>query len=205
MWTRRGVLQGCVGIAGALAFSLNLSALRRDPSVRRNIGTTRAVFDRDFPEALLFGRAARDLGISTHAISGDVTSVWYDDLYFHWQRGSAVVAGLTGSSALFCLERLAWDSGYRVFLRVDHERSSDGTVKHEFHGPCELLPAIAQLLQRSDWGEPMAELLARCPVATASCTSSALPRTPSRSPSWSEPLVSWIIAPRSTSPRSALT
>lgn len=142
--------------------------------------------------------------MATQAISGDVTSLWYDDLYFRWRNGFAVIAGLTGASALFCLEELAWDAGHGVVLRVDHTREADGRVRHVFRGAEELLlPRVVEpIARRSDWGAEMARLAMCCPGTSNGCTSRDMAGTPDPSSPWSEPLVSWVIAPRSVAYRS---
>jgi hypothetical protein len=159
----------------------------------------RAIFDAEFVAGRAFANAARALGMTTHAISGDVTSLWYTDLYFCWQRGSTVIAGLTGASALFCLEKLAWDAGHRVVLRVDHAPLEGGGVKHTFRGPREMLDSSFPLPRnrRAHWGAGMARLAMQCPASTARRESCAIVTPSSSADLWCEPLVSWVIAPRS--------
>ena len=106
---------------------------------------------------------------------------------------------MTGVSALFCLERLAWDVGRRVVLRVNHTRAPNGTVSHEFHGPeRSLASAVERLAVYADWGSCMAELAVSslCADETGRSVAHALGSTPARAAEWSEPLASWIIAPR---------
>lgn len=80
----------------------------------------RVLFDQRFPASREFGRAAQWQGQNVQAFDGDVTHIWYHDLYPRWQRGPAAIAGLTAHGALFCLERLAWDVGMRVTYREEH-------------------------------------------------------------------------------------
>lgn len=164
----------------------------------------RAVFDADFAAARSFAATAQALGMPTQPILGDVTSLWYDDLYFRWQTGLTVIAGLTGVSALFCLEELAWDAGHGVVLRVDHTRAANGSVQHDFRGAEELLlPRVVEPIAKCpDWGAEMARLAMRCPDTSDGCRSRALAGISDRSAPWSEPLVSWVIAPRSVAYRS---
>lgn len=145
MTNRREFLQRCMATGGVLAAAPLLAVeLFPTPSVNPLV-PSRAIYDEGFPEARAFARAARDTGLTTHVFAGDVTRLWYDDLYFQWRDSNVVITGMTGASALFCLEKLAWDAGHRVIQRVDHRQA-----------------ATARAIQP-----------------------------------WSEPLVSWVIAPRS--------
>jgi hypothetical protein len=56
-------------------------------------------------------------GIPIHGIRGDITALWYHDLYFHWRNEPTPIAGITTSESLFCLELLARDAGLRVTSR----------------------------------------------------------------------------------------
>lgn len=145
MTNRREFLQRCMATGGVLA-AAPLFAVELFPTQSVNsLAPSRAIYDAGFAEARAFARAARDSGMTTDAFSGDVTRLWYDDLYFKWRDGSVVITGMTGASALFCLEKLAWDASHRVLHRLDHKQT-----------------AAARAVQP-----------------------------------WSEPLVSWVIAPRS--------
>ncbi len=105
-----------------------------------------------------------------HAIEGDVTDVWYRDLYPRWKRSPAAIAGLTDYAAAFCLERLAWDFGMRTVFRADHEIRSESDA-----GP-RIARAIAEL---------PAGLRAVAPLGPA----------PERLNGGSPLLVAWMIAP----------
>lgn len=68
------------------------------------------------------GEAARLSGPSaprTYVIDGDVTALWYHTLDGIWRRPGFVLAGITGTDALFVLERLAVDRGRRVISRKE--------------------------------------------------------------------------------------
>lgn len=195
MSTRREFLEGCAAAAGMSATFPLGAGLEPDGIDYGRLLPQQAIFDRDFAEARSFARAVRARRIATQAISGDVTSLWYNDLYFRWRDGSVVMAGLTGRSALFCLEQLAWDAGHRVLLRVDHMQTADGTVEHAFHGTEEFVSSARRLAQWEDWGARMANLLMH-PHGVCRSASLALVETPIPSSPWSEPLASWVIAPK---------
>jgi hypothetical protein len=191
---RREFLQGCFAVTGGLAASRAFAGAAFES---RRLEPQVAIFDEGFAEGRAFAKAASALGMSTRAISGDVTALWYDDLYFRWQKHSAVVAGLTGASALFCLEKLAWDAGHRVVLRIDHTRNADGGVTHTFAGPSELLSSFTSLQARHpDLGVRVAQLITQCPVGRAGHAQRAVVSSSGAANAWCEPLVSWVIAPR---------
>lgn len=52
-------------------------------------------------------------------IGGDVTPLWTGTLDEAWRGRGFVVAGTTGSDALFVLEQLAWSRGRRVIDRSE--------------------------------------------------------------------------------------
>lgn len=68
-------------------------------------------------------------------IEGNVTEVWFDELYYHWQKRSRTTVGLTGQSDFFILKSLARDQGYRVLYE---ERTGDliswALVPHTLRG-----------------------------------------------------------------------
>ena len=52
-------------------------------------------------------------------IGGDVTKLWTGLLDDAWRQPGFIVAGTTGSDALFVLEQLAWGRGRRVVERTE--------------------------------------------------------------------------------------
>ena len=80
-----------------------------------------ALFDRRFAAARKFAQTTRAQGISTRAITSDVTWVWFNELHPLWKQRPVAIAGLTTYAPLFCLERLAWDHGMRVIQRDQHD------------------------------------------------------------------------------------
>jgi hypothetical protein len=86
----------------------------------------KAIFDKRFPASLMFADEMTRRGITVHGISGDVTSLWYHDLYFTWKDRPVQIVGLTTKESLFCLEILARDAGYRA---TKHKILADGLVQ----------------------------------------------------------------------------
>jgi hypothetical protein len=77
------------------------------------------IFDERFPASAARARQLAGAGTPLHGITGDVTSLWYRDLYFAWQKRPVPIAGVTTRESLFCLEMLARDSGLSVIERHD--------------------------------------------------------------------------------------
>ena len=85
----------------------------------------KVLYDTRFPASVAFARRAAARGFALHAIAGDMTRFWYDDLYHRWREAPTAIAGLTAHGALFCLERLAWEHRMRVVYR----REQPGAVQ----------------------------------------------------------------------------
>jgi hypothetical protein len=155
----------------------------------------KVVYDARFSAGVEFAQRASALGHAVHAIDGDMTRFWYDDLYHRWQRGAAAIAGLTARGALFCLEQLAWDQRMRVVFRAEHSISPDGCVAHRFEGAPALLSSAIAAASEPGWAAAMAGIVGQCSPARAErATASAITNRASTSPI-GEPLFSWVIAP----------
>jgi hypothetical protein len=153
------------------------------------------LYDTRFPASVAFARRAAIRGLAVHAMAGDMTRFWYDDLYHRWQQGPAAIAGLTAHGAVFCLERLAWEQRMRVVYRGEHSPAADGGVVHRFEGPARLTSAAAAATAEAAWSAALADVVVACPkgrVQQRAAESSTA--RPARAPS-SEVLFSWVIAP----------
>jgi hypothetical protein len=197
MTNRRQFLQ--IGIAAsALPFATQAARAAGVETRADRIDTLelyKVVYDKRFPESAAFARHATKLGVPTHAIEGDMTKLWYDDLFHRWARAPVAIAGLTAHGALFCLERLAWDQRMRVVFRAEH-RPNGSSVDHEISGPASMLVDACGAVARADWSERMADIVAQCPsgrveIASRSVTSGAAADAVQRE----ESLYSWVIAP----------
>ena len=146
MVNRRRVLQGGIAVTSLpIVSSIAWGAVPEPP-----LAFYRIVFDERFEAGRRFGAEAQRLGAPVHAIQGDITSLWYDDLYLRWRNhGPAPIAGLTAHGALFCLERLAWDAGMRVVYRADE---------------AEMLRAASGLRDAQDWSCYAASIVLGCPA-----------------------------------------
>jgi hypothetical protein len=121
MTSRRDVLR--MGVAGAVLLPLaspkaSAPATTRSPDMLDNLDNVyRVIFDERFPASVAFALDVNRRGIPIHGIRGDITALWYHDLYFHWRNEPTPIAGITTSESLFCLELLARDAGLRVTSR----------------------------------------------------------------------------------------
>jgi len=83
-------------------------------------------------EARAFGAALAARGASVRAVpEGDVTALWRESIGPAWRQGPTVVAGLTRSPALFCLEQLGWGLGRRVVFCAEHLVWAGRPVRHK--------------------------------------------------------------------------
>jgi hypothetical protein len=157
----------------------------------------KTIYDARYRAGRAFAARAQALGASLQRIDGDITDFWYIDLDLRWKQGPVAIAGLTDTSALFCLEQLAWGAGrLRVVYRADHRRHLDGTVTHRLPTPLDAtVPALEA--DPAEWGRRAAELIAFKPVPSRAEAPSSGGNALSQdsSDTTAEHLVSWIIAP----------
>jgi hypothetical protein len=142
-------------------------------------------------EARAFGAALAASGAPVHSVpDGDVTSLWRESIGPAWRNTPTVVAGLTRSPVLFCLEQLGFAHGRRVVFFAEHSASARPVHK--------ILRATGQAadegeLSRSGplWPGRLASLVA------IQSTLANYPRTgPTEINTAPSPqLISWIIAP----------
>ena len=155
----------------------------------------KVLYDTRFAASVAFARRAEARGVAVHAMTGDMTPFWYDDLYHRWRQEPVAIAGLTAHGALFCLERLAWEQRMRVVYRGEHTTVAGGCIAHRFEGPARLATAAAEATVDVGWASALADVVAECPRAReqASVAQSSTMRVDATAPS--EPLFSWVIAP----------
>jgi hypothetical protein len=158
----------------------------------------KAVYDLRFPASRAFASELQNLGVAVHSIKGDITDLWFHDLYARWKQGPAAIAGLTAQGPLFCLERLAWDHQMRVVFRVDHDYKS-GQMEHALAVPESMARRAAKGCARGDeWPQAMGHLVAHCPAQLTSSEAQAVRATitaPGFAVDRDQTLISWVIAP----------
>jgi hypothetical protein len=193
MTSRREVLKA--GLAASAVLPLHLradSAVDRVPT--ESVTLYKVLYDTRFPAGVAFARRAAARGLSVHAIAGDMTRFWYDDLYHRWRQGPVAIAGLTAHGALFCLERLAWEQRMRVVYRGEHAAAPGGCVAHRFEGAAELTSAAAAATANAAWPAALADIVAECPSGRVQRVQErSLTARADAAPS--ETMYSWVLAP----------
>jgi hypothetical protein len=130
MVSRRTILQGAVAATSfPIISSVAWPTTAGEPNAALDHRSLyKVLVDQRFAAARALGREAEWRGETVHAFDGDVTDIWYHDLYHRWQRGRAPIAGLTTYGAMFCLEHLARDVRMRLVHRVEHRYSGHETL-----------------------------------------------------------------------------
>lgn len=197
MASRREFLQ-----MGVAALTLPISAhaaLSQAPSIVESEPAAtplyKIVFDERFPSSREFADEAERLGISTYGIKGDMTDLWYHDLYARWKKQPVAIAGMTAHGAIFCLERLAWDQRMRVVFRADHRFRAGGSIEHALSGPTSMLRRAATLSNETNWATEMANLVTRCPENRSQSSLANVIGPTEKHADDPEHLISWLIAP----------
>ena len=189
-----GVAAMALPISAGAGLSLAGSAWSGEPAP---MSFYKVVFDERFAAGRAFAGEARQLGLPTHGIRGDVTNLWFHDLSARWKQGPAPIAGLTQKAALFCLDLLARDQRMRLVFLGEHARQSQGRVEHVLAGPPEVMRQAAGLDESGpEWARQIATLMNRFPGNQPQTGSPALVAPLVGPGDDSEHLVSWVIAPR---------
>lgn len=160
----------------------------------RSLALYKAIYDSGHAEGRAFAAQMARHGVAATAITGDITALWYDDLYHRWKDGPAPIAGLTDPRALFCLETLAHDIRMRVVFRSEYRPGPAGTMEHRAQGPRPLVETAA-MLGPDGWGAGMARLVSTCAIAPARAPGTATARACEAPSPAAEALVAWVIAP----------
>jgi hypothetical protein len=190
MTNRRELLKA--GLAAALPLAASATAA---PSEQPEaVALYKILCDTRFPASVAFATRVAEHGHAVHAMQGDMTRFWYDDLYHRWRERPAAIAGLTAHGALFCLEQLARDQRMRVVFRAEHTVAASGCVAHAVEGPAALVERAADTAVDRAWAEAMADLAMQCPRRrTPRVTAHIETATAVLSPA-TESLYSWVIA-----------
>lgn len=179
---------------GAVPLASELQA--RAMAASRGLPLYAAVLDERFAEALRFGQAARERGLATRGVHGDMTDLWNLELHALWKEHPVPLAGLTAYAALFCLEQLAWDHRMRIVYHAAHQVLANGTVEHLVSAP-EEVAVFAAPRGLADWPEDLASMIAH--IERQSGWSGLPPARRAAPPlDWAAPPVltlhSWVIA-----------
>jgi hypothetical protein len=183
------------GVALSVASSPALSAWSGTFAATTILRLEHFVFDNRFAFAVAVAQYAARAAVHPAETAGDLTALWYDRLDLEWRRAPAALAGVTTQAGLFVLETLAADHGMRVIYRGRHGLLQDGVVGHSLTGPAALVAQPFAGSAISDCARRLGSAMTRCPIGavTAQCEFT----TPAdHSAAHSEPLFSWVIAPR---------
>lgn len=203
MTTRREFLQAGLA-ASALPIAAGVFTPDKPTTADSSVTTDRpaplafytAVFDERFPDSVAFAAEMRRRGIATRGIIGDMTDLWYRELYPQWKKEPVPIAGLTAHGPLFCLERLAWDHRMRVVFRGEHQYRPDGCVEHVISAPEAVHRDAASLASAGlDWSIHIAGLVGRCSRDRLETRPAIVTRLGEPIRVDQEPLFSWVIAP----------
>jgi hypothetical protein len=127
---RREFLQGAVWAALPVVVGAPLLPTAARAAVPRTFPMV--LIDDRHAEARAFGTALAAWGALVHAVpKGDVTALWRESIGPAWRQAPTVVAGLTRSPALFCLEQLGWELGRRVVFCAEHLVWAGRPVRHK--------------------------------------------------------------------------
>ena len=181
------------GAAGASLFPPMAAA-----SEPRFLRLDRFVFDHRFPEGVEIGRIVADQGLRRTGFSGDLSHLWYDCLDLEWKNQPRALAGVTTRDALFVLETLAADHRMRVVYRGVHEAPLDGYATHSLTGPKSLLACATPGGEAGSWETHIGRAMTRCPLGAPVAGELSLVTRVHAPTSRMAPLVSWIIAPRTS-------
>ena len=188
-------LSALPAIAGS---SLSLAATVAGNRAGTGHASHLVLVDARYPQSRNVATRVSLAGAAVHALAdGDVTQIWLERIGPAWQRGPAVVAGLTARPALFCLEQLALSSGLRVVFHAEHIVRADGQTEHSVlrgaENVCLSSSELSDAGQR--WNARIADVLAtyRPQAARARFGRSEAALEPAL-PARAQLLTSWIIA-----------
>lgn len=189
-----GVAALALPISGRAGLSLAPSAL---PDAPAPMQFYKVVFDERFAAGRAFAAEAQRLGLPVHSIRGDVTSLWYDDLYPRWKQGPVAIAGLTQKAPLFCLDLLARDQRMRLAYLGEHVRQPESHVEHALSGSPNVLQQAEGLAESGpEWTSRLAHLMSRFPKNCFQASAPVMVAPLVGLNDQPDHFVSWVIAPR---------
>jgi hypothetical protein len=196
MGNRREFIQAGIAVTAAASVT-GAPASAGTPATAPPHRIHKVVYDRRFAEPVRFARAAESLGLKAHAITGDMTALWYEELHGLWRQEPVAIAGMTCHGPMFCLEMLARDHGMRLAYQAEHQIGG-AEVRHTVSGAIASLKRSSGLIEAgAAWPEMMAALVAETPVEPAlGGRVGVITRTPAGGAA-DEPLFTWVIAPAS--------
>jgi hypothetical protein len=183
-------------VTSALATSLPVEAATLFAGSQR-ITLADFVYDDRYVPGAQMAQKMDHCSTRTHATSGDVAELWYDDLVPALINGPRTIGGLTPLGGLFVMARLGQDAGLTLAMRGTHQLTRDGrTFAHALTAPEDnQLRFNAALNDGASWTSALQmELLA---LASRSATDRfELPDMKSHDLAGQTTLHSWLLTPR---------
>jgi hypothetical protein len=193
--SRRQFIQSGLALSAVSLTGIPTFTTRADEFDVPSCRIERFVFDTRFAAAVALARHAARHGVTLAETSGDLGDLWYNDLDLRWKQAPMALAGMTTRGGLFILETLAADHRMLVVYRGTHEASQEGGVRHVLSGPAPLVSRATAHSAAPFW-ERLGRAMHQCPPDGRRVTECTL-TTSAEEMSASEPLFSWVIAPRS--------
>jgi hypothetical protein len=193
MLTRRNFIKSGA-MSGLMLAALGSTAYA---TTRESTSIYKVLVDQRYAGATDFGVESMSLGAATTTVlHGDITDIWFRDLFPRWKTRPVAIAGITSGVALYCLTELARDAGLRAVYVAEHVSETDGLVRHVAVGPDEMVARAGDLaLAGRRWSSAAARIVMRCPLGKLSAVSSERLVTLFRAGEHSRALTSWVIAP----------
>lgn len=175
------------------AFSLPLAV----PAAKQSyVVPYKVIYDERYHDSVAFAGEAKKLGAAVHGIKGDVTDLWYNDLYHEWRKGPAAIMGMTTADALFCLQLMAQDQRMHVVFRVEHNYLPDNKIEHLITGPSQVPHELADLANVGPaWNIRMSNAVMQYPDQRVKPVETKIVTQLDRTVTDQQPLVTWVIAP----------
>ena len=175
------------------AFSLPLAVPAENPSY---IVPYKVIYDDRFHDSVAFAEESGKLGAAVHDIRGDVTDLWYNDLYHEWKKRPAAIMGMTTEDSLFCLQILAQEHRMHVVFRVEHNYLSGNRLEHVITGTSRVPHEMADLANIGPaWNIRMSNVVMQYPDERTKQAETKIITQLDRPVTDQQALVTWVIAP----------
>ena len=193
MANRREFLQLSTAALGLM--SVSVKTLAGTIRSYKDLPFYKVIYDDRFEDCRSFAREAERLGAVTHAISEDITELWYEDLRGRLSEQPGVIAGLTTPSSAFLLELFSHDAFHHQVFRGEHTNSNEKITLHRFETPGYFTGHASTLTtDRKGWSMDLARLMSGYDNSLPTYPRESV-NVPGHHRKSSADLVSWIIAP----------
>ena len=150
-------------------------------------------------DCTVFADLAGKAGAATRSVGDDITAQEYQALKTALARESGIIAGLTPEPMAFLFEVMARDADRHQAFRGDHYYSGGKLLGHRFSPPYlvngnDPFPGVD-----GNWTGDLVDILSRYDPAAINSTFSTAWPSGDRVPQHDFKLVSWVIAPVSSS------